>query len=183
MVETDYAPGGGYDAEIPYDSWAPGDGYLDTPAQVFDAPAEMVAWGGSSDPYGSPMVSTSDIVRSRDAGTPYPASPITTVPPNTGDASERSGLNSLFKGVVDVFGKTAVTLAGSLAANALERVVPGKPASSATKASSPVHGSSAPAQPYVLPSFLGGGTFSSMSPMVLIFAAVGFVLLLILARR
>src|SRR6267142_4362153 len=108
---VDTAPGGAWDTFIGYDDYAPADGYLKT-VDTFDAPYEIVEWGGSSDPYNSPMVSTSDIIRSRDAGIPYPSNPINTVPPKElrsvsdpivggtvliGSDTERSSFGGLFK--------------------------------------------------------------------------------------
>jgi len=181
---TETAPGGAMDQYIGYDPYAPDDGYLNTEARVFDAFGETIEWGGGSDPYQSPMLSTSDLIRSRSAGVPYPAAPINVVPPTVGQTGERSGLDSLFKGVVDVFGKTAVTLAGTLAANALERAVPGRAPSSATKAGMPV---GLPPRPYVLPSILGGGTFSpsgsNMTFLAVIAVIGGLILFRLIARR
>jgi len=183
---VDTAPGGAWDTFIGYDDYAPADGYLKT-VDTFDAPYEIVEWGGSSDPYSSPMLSTSDIIRSRDAGIPYPSNPINTVPPTIGSDTERSSFGGLFKGVVDVLGKSAVVLAGTLGAKALssalgERDVPGRPASSATRSAGY---QVIPPRPFVLPSFLGGGTFSPSSGnlIYIALAAVGVLVLLVLARR
>lgn len=177
------APGAGTELVREYDPYAPGDGYLTT-QDIFDAFGETVNWGGSSDPYGSPMVSTSDIVRSREAGISYPAAPIRTVPPTVGDQSGPAGSwGGIFKTVVDVFGKSAVVLAGNLGATALERSVPGRPSSDYTKAGAPA---GLPPRPFVLPSFLGGGTFSPTSGNIMIAviaAGVGLVLLALVAKR
>jgi len=183
-VYPETAPGGAHDTAIGLDTqWETGEGYLNTGMALFDAPAEIVAWGGSSDPYGSPMVSTSDIIRSRDAGIPYPNNPINRVPPAVGDSGERSGLNSLFKGVVDVFGKTAVSLAAQLGASALERVVPGRPSSERSKPGAP---QGLPSRPYILPSFLGGGSFSPSTGntvFIILAAALALFAIVSFARR
>ena len=179
-VET--APGGAWDAFIGYDTYAPGDGYLTTEVNPFDAPAETVEWGGGSDPYQSPITSTSDYVRSREAGIPYPSSPINAVPQVEGTSTERGGIESLFKPVVEIFGKAAITFAGTLGAIGLQhaaeslgtRDVPGRPISAGTLPGAP-HG--LPARPYPLPSFLGGGTFTPTSSNILLLvigAAVAF---------
>ena len=159
------APGGAWDAFVGYDQYAPADGYLTTQVNPFDASGETVEWGGGSDPYQSPMTSTSDLIRSRNAGVIYPAAPINTVPPTQGDSGgSPSAWGGIFKTVVDVFGKSAVVLAGSLGAKALERAVPGKPSSDATRPGSPT---GLPPRPFVLPSFLGGGTFSPTSANIM----------------
>lgn len=182
-VET--APGGAWDNFIGYDPYAPDDGYLTTQVNPFDAFGETLEWGGGSDPYQSPQISTSDIIRSRDAGIPYPASPIYTTPPTVGDSSGQgpSAWGGIFKSVVDVFGKSAITLAGSIGATALERAVPGRPSSESTRPGAPA---GLPARPFVLPSFLGGGTFSATSGNVMfavIAAGIGLFALLLFARR
>lgn len=174
------APGGAWDNFIGYDSYAPADGYLNTDIQIHDAPGEIVQWGGGSDPYQSPMVSSSDILRSRDAGVAYPASPINTVPPTAGGGGDGSSLNwgGIFKNVVDVFGKSAVVLGGTLAGQALARSVPGRPDLSTTKAGAPL---GLPARPFVLPSFLGGGTFSPTSGNIMMAVIIGAAALLFVA--
>lgn len=194
-VET--APGGAWDAFIGYDQYAPADGYLTTQVNPFDAFGETIEWGGGSDPYGSPTSgaagSSSDYVRSREAGIPYPASPINTVPEEQGTSSERSGIESLFKPVVDIFGKSLSVLGGVLASKALERApgvtgtaernVPGRPSSSIQYAGAPL---GLPARPYVLPSWLGGGTFEASSTNILyivIAAAVAFFLVAVMVKK
>src|SRR5262250_846870 len=78
---SDTAPGGAWDAFIGYDQYAPHDGYIaPSTADVFDAFGETVECGGGSDPYQSPVTSTSDIIRSRATPVPYPAAPINYVP-------------------------------------------------------------------------------------------------------
>src|SRR6266850_4218016 len=72
------APGGAWDAFIGYDPYTPDEGYLKT-NDIYIAPNESVEYLGGSD-YGSAAVSTSDIVRSKAAGVPYPAAPINVVP-------------------------------------------------------------------------------------------------------
>lgn len=181
------APGGAWDLGYGYDEYAPEEGYLLSGKDPFSTfGEELTVWGGS-DPGGGVVpgasVSTSDIVRSRDAGIPYPSNPINTVPDYVSPDSERSSLNNLFKGVIDTFGKTAVMLAGTIGAQALSRTVPGRPTSSKTHPGSPV---GLPARPLVLPSFLGGGSFSapSGSSLFLILAAtLGAILLFRFARR
>jgi hypothetical protein len=184
---SDIAPGGAWDVFIGYDSYAPHDGYIaPSNAQVFDAFGETIEWGGGSDPYQSPVTSTSDIIRSRATGVPYPAAPINYVPGYTAvDAqSDPPGAwGGIFKSVVDVFGKSAIVLAGTLGAQALERSIPGRPASDSTRAGAPA---GLPARPFVLPSFLGGGTFSPTSGNIMIAviaAGVGLLLLALFARR
>ena len=181
---SDTAPGGAWDNFIGYDQYAPADGYLQTQISPFDAQGEIVQWGGGSDPYQSPMLSTSDILRSRDSGVAYPASPINTVPPTTGSGNNPSAWGGLFKNIVDVFGKSAVVLAGTVGAQALSKAaVPGRPSSDSTKPGAPF---GLPARPFVLPSFLGGGTFSPTSSNVMIaviVAGVAVLLLALVARR
>lgn len=175
-TEVQSSPGSGYDNYIGYESYAPDDGYIESGADLFDAFGETLQWGGGSDPYQSPMLSTSDIIRSRDAGIPYPASPINKIPEPVGSSTERSGLESLFKGVVDVFGKSAVVLAGTLASRAIEREVPGRSSSGSTKAGS---ATGLPTRPFVLPSILGGGTFAPTGQnMLFVFLAIGAAVLL-----
>lgn len=181
------APGAAHDFTLTYDEWAPDDGYLVTNVNPFDAQAEIVSWGGSSDPYTSPMLSTSDILRSRDAGVPYPASPINTTPPVVSSDTERGSFSNMFKGVVDVFGKSAVVLAGTLGAKAIEgafseRSVPGRPSSYSTLSAGP---QVIPARPIPLPSWLGGGTFTPTSSnlMYLVMGGIGLVLLVSLFTR
>lgn len=181
---SDQAPGGAWDTFVGYDPYDPADGYLKT-NDLYIAPYESTEYLGGSD-YGSAAVSTSDIVRSREAGIPYPAAPINTVPDyqaaNAGSDSP-SAWGGIFKTVVDVFGKSAVVLAGTLGAQALERAVPGRPSSEATRAGAPA---GLPPRPYVLPSFLGGGTFSPTSGNIMIAviaAGVGLLLLALFARR
>lgn len=183
---VDEAPGGAWDEGYGYDDYAPDEGYLYSGVDTFSTFGEELARYGGSDPGGGVVVgasaSTSDIVRSRDAGIPYPANPINTVPDYVSPDTERSSLNNLFKGVVDTFGKTAVILAGTIGASALARTVPGKPASTATRPGSP----SLPARPLVLPSILGGGTFtvpSGSSMFLIVAAALGAILLLRFAAR
>jgi hypothetical protein len=192
-VET--APGGAWDNFIGYDPYAPADGYLSTDINPFDAFGETIEWGGGSDPYQSPTSgaagSTSDYIRSREAGIPYPSTPINTVPEVQGTSSERSGIEGLFKPVVDILGKAAVTLAGTIGAQALqrasqplaERAVPGRPTSTGSLSGAPM---GLPARPFVLPSFLGGGTFSATSSNILLWvvgAAVAFFLLALMVKK
>lgn len=177
-VYSDDAPGGAWDNFIGYDTYAPADGYLDTQAKLYDASGEIVQWGGGSDPYQSPRLSNSDILRSRDAGIVYPASPINTVPPVVGSGGSPSAWGGIFKTAVDVFGKAAVVLGGTLAAQALERSIPGRPGVNDTKPGAPA---GLPARPFVLPSFLGGGTFSPTSSNLMIAVIVGGVALLLVA--
>lgn len=178
VVET--APGGVYDQFIGYETYAPDDGYLVTSVSPFDAFYETVEWGGSSDPYQSPRVSTSDIIRSHDAGIPYPASPIYTVAPTVSSDSERSTFDKMFRGVVDIFGKAAVTLAGTVGAQALERAIPGRPSSSDTRMASGT-GYTIPPKPFVLPTFLGGGSFSPTSGNMLMLIIAGLAGVFVLA--
>ena len=194
-VET--APGGAWDAFIGYDQYAPADGYLTTQVNPFDAFGETIEWGGGTDPYQSPTTgaagSSSDFVRSREAGIPYPASPINVVPEAEGTSSERSGIESLFKPVVDIFGKSLSILGGVVLSKAAdkaqqslaggERSVPGRPSSSIQYAGAPL---GLPARPYVLPSWLGGGTFEPTSTnilyLVMAAAAAFFVLALVVKK-
>jgi hypothetical protein len=195
-VET--APGGAWDAFIGYDPYAPADGYLTTQVNPFDAFGETIEWGGGSDPYQSPTSgaagSTSDFIRSREAGIPYPSTPINTVPEVEGTSTERGGIESLFKPVVDIFGKSLTIFGGVLASKALERAtpsvagggersVPGRPSSSIQYAGAPL---GLPARPYVLPSWLGGGTFEASSTNILylvIAGAVAFFLVALMVKK
>jgi hypothetical protein len=172
------APGGAWDAFIGYDPYAPDEGYLKT-NDVYIAPYESTEYLGGSD-YGSAAVSTSDIVRSRAAGIPYPAAPINQVPSYTGQESTGGpgAWGGIFKTVVDIFGKSAVVLGGTLAANAIERSIPGRPSSDRTLAGAPA---GLPARPFVLPSFLGGGTFSPTSGNIMIAVIVAGIAVFALA--
>lgn len=180
---SDVAPGGAWDSFIGYDQYAPADGYLTTKVNPFDAFGETVEWGGGSDPYQSPVSSTSDIIRSRAAGSPYPSSPINTVPPVQGSGDSPSAWGGIFKTVVDVFGKSAIVLAGKVGADALERAIPGRPGSQETRPGAPA---GLPPRPFVLPSFLGGGTFSPTSGNIMlavIAAGIALFAVAIFTRR